>query len=63
MGGGGGGEFCFSFGAAGLRKFDVSGSQGTLAYSVCFSSSSQKEEQQTWIRFKEGNKKDQRISL
>lgn len=63
FGGRGVGEACFFCGAAGLRKFAVSGSQGSLAYSMRFSSSSQKEEQQTWIGFKEGNKEDQRISL
>lgn len=56
-------EVWLFLGAAGLKKFAVSGSQGSLAYSVHFSSSSQKGEQQTWKRFKEGNKEDQRTSL
>lgn len=41
----------------------VCGSQGSPAYSVHFISLTQKGEQQTWIRFKECNKEDQRIFL
>lgn len=41
----------------------VCGSQGNPAYSVHFNSFTQKGEQQTWMRFKECNKEDQRLFL
>lgn len=41
----------------------VCGSQGSPACSVHFSSFAQKGEQQTWMRFKECNKEDQRVFL